>query len=439
MVFWLLLAVTGTICGGLLAIYVIWGQPGRSGFSKTQRALLAEVEPLTRQVRELLGPWVDDSVPAATTIAWLGAIPALKGNSVRLLPRGAQAFEPIFEAIDSARQHVLVQFYIFRDDSLGQEMQQRLIAAAHRGARVYLLFDRVESRLSDDSLRPLTQAGVEVAGYRPERGWARIHWKGFRNHRKMVVIDGMVAIMGGINVAEEYVDRVAQRAPWIDTQLEVRGPAALALQLIFVRDFHCATRQTVDLSWQTAVAQGKTCTLAMVATDPHPQLDACTLMFGAAMALAQQRIWMATPYFVPDEKGLAAIELAILRGVEVRVLLPESSDVYPTEFVAWHFIARLLPLGVRFFLQKGGSMHQKVILLDNSTALVGSANFDHRSFRLNLELTAWLHGEEQASMVEQSLLEDFARCREVEAVDVQRRSLREKALTQLTRILTPVL
>jgi cardiolipin synthase len=255
----------------------------------------------------------------------------------------------------------------------------------------------------------------------------------------MVVVDGRVAILGGINVGDEYVDRVAKRAPWIDTQLEVRGPAVLAAQLIFVQDFHCATRNTLQLPCEPVETPGPGCSIAMLATDPNPELDSCALMFLAAMASATERIWLATPYFVPDEKGLSALELARLRGVEVRVLLPGSSDIYPTEHLAWHFIDRLEPLGVRFFLQKEGSMHQKVLLIDDHTALVGSANFDHRSFRLNLELTAWMHGKTEAAAVEDMLIHDFAGCREVFREDIESRGLFERALTSLTRVLVPVL
>lgn len=436
MVFWAFSTVL-TVLGLLLAVYVIYGDPGRTGFSRTQKALLAETEELGREVWDRLAPHRDAQHPEVVTLSPLGGLP-LRGNSMRLLPRGEKAFEPIFAAIDSARAYVLVQFYIYRDDSLGQQMQDRLVSAARRGARVYLLIDKLESSLSPEYLQVLAQAGVEVVGYRPERSWTRLHWKGFRNHRKMVVVDGLIAILGGINVGDEYVDRVPKRAPWIDTQLELRGPAVLAAQLSYARDYYCACRHLPELSWTVPRAEGD-CSVALLATNPDPDLARCTLMFAAAMAAAKERLWMATPYFIPDEKGITALELAVLRGVEVRVLLPGSSDIYPTEFLAWHYIERLAPLGVRFFHQRGGSMHQKVLLVDSDTALIGSANYDHRSLRLNLELTAWIRGSTEAAAVEQMLRDDFSNCDEVTPEQVRARTAKDRFLTAVTKVFAPVM
>lgn len=436
MLLWLLAALAFP-ASFLALILIVYGDPGRHGFWKTHSALQAELRDLDETVDDALRPFRQPGMPCATALEKLGAV-GLRGNRITLLPRGETAFDPVFAAIDSARDYVLVQFYLVREDRLGHEMRERLLAAAGRGARVYVLFDKIESSVSARYLEPFARAGIEVAAFRPERGWARLHWKGFRNHRKLVLTDGRVAIMGGANVADEYVDRVPKRAPWIDTQVEIRGPAVLAAQRIFARDYYCACRRRLDLSWN-ASEQAEGCSIAMLATDPDPRFDACTLMFATAMAGASDRVWLATPYFIPDEKGISALELAVLRGVEVRVLLPGSSDVYPTEFLAWHFIERLRPLGVRFFLQNGGSMHQKVLLVDSHTALIGSANYDHRSFKLNLELTAWIHGREPVARVETMLRGDFANCREVTAEDVASRSRLARLATALTRLVSPVM
>jgi cardiolipin synthase len=437
LLFWLL-GLMAMVGGFLLLVYVLYGDPGRPGFARLHRALKAEWPELEKLTRDSLAPYLQPDTPQATTLERLGGL-CVQGNQVTLLPRGETAFAPIFTAIDAARQYVLVQFYIVRDDQLGHQLRERLVAAAVRGVRVYVLFDKIESSVSAEYLAPFAAAGIEVVAFRPERKWNRLHWKGFRNHRKMVLVDAQVAIVGGINVADEYVDRVPKRAPWIDTQVEIRGPAVLATQAVFARDYYCACRKRLKLCWQTEPAASPGCQIAVLATDPDPRLEACTLMFATAMNSARQRIWLATPYFIPDEKGLCALELAALRGVEVRILLPGSSDVYPTELLAWYYIERLQPLGVRFFLQNGGSMHQKVLLIDDHTALVGSANYDQRSFHLNMELTAWMHGPDPAALVEELLLGDFANCREVSPQEVAGRSRLSRLATALTRIVSPVM
>ena len=148
---------------------------------------------------------------------------------------------------------------------------------------------------------------------------------------------------------------------------------------------------------------------------------------------------MASPYFVPDEKGMAALQLAAMRGLDVRVILPGSSDVAPTEFLAWHYIQRLLPLGVRFFRQTEGCLHQKVLLIDDELSLIGSANYDRRSFFLNLEVTAWIEGPETAGEVEGMLKDDQDRCEEITERHVRERSVLDKAKTQLARLFAGVL
>jgi cardiolipin synthase len=434
-----LLALPLLLASVALSVYVIFGWPGRSSFVAKRESLLAELAPLTRSIEESLASWADPESPEAGTLERLGGFPPMLGNCMKLLPDGEAAFAKMFAAIEQAERYVLIQFYIIRDDHLGHELREHLLHVLRRGVKVYITFDCFESTITSEYLAPLRELGGKAISFKPDKDWRRLLWKGFRNHRKLIVIDGKTAFMGGLNVGDEYVNRDPSKSPWNDTHMCLQGPCVVAAQLSFVQDYYCMGKVVPQVDWTVHKASEAACTVGLLSTGPSPHFESCTLMFLFAMARARRRVWLASPYFIPDEKGMAALHLAAFRGLDVRVLIPGSSDIAPTEFLAWHYIQRLLPLGIRFFRQKEGCMHQKVLLIDDDLALIGSANYDRRSFFLNLEMTAWIEGKSTAGAVEAMLLSDQERCEEITQEHVRRRSLLDKAKTQVTRLFTGIM
>ncbi len=432
-----------------LPLYWIFGRSHFEDYLEALRGFDAEVE---RQLigaappRRLLAPTSDDEPPPDSRtrgelLAFqnLSTHPFTRGNGARLLIDGTATFEAIFEGIDAAKDYVLVQFYIIRDDAIGRAFQRRLIEAARRGVRVYLLYDEVGSHsLPRRYVRRLRHAGVEVSSFSGRRNWLGRFRLNFRNHRKIVVVDGVKAYMGGLNVGDEYLGRDPGLSPWRDTHLAVAGPVVQGLQRSFIRDWYYGRRETPALRW-TPVFDEEDRRALVLASGPADELETCGLLFMHAIESAERRVWVATPYFVPDGRVLGALQLAALRGVDVRVLMPRRSDNPLFKYVPYAYLPEVGEAGVKVYLYEEGFMHQKVLLVDDDYGAVSTANLDNRSFRLNFEVTCLVNDAAFCREVAEMLEADFARSSRVSHHDLAHRSFAFRFAVQTTRLLAPVL
>ncbi len=341
----------------------------------------------------------------------LAGLPAVRGNDLRLLIDGPAAFEAIFAAIDAAQSYLLVQFFIVHDDELGRAFRDRLLAAAARGVHVRFLADPIGSHaLPESYLASLRDAGIEVAerqeGWRP-RARFRIN---FRNHRKTVIADGRTGFIGGLNVGDEYMGRSERFGPWRDTHLELHGPIVAQAQLMFAEDWHWARGELIldRLAWETP-QQARDMTAMLLPAGPADDLETGAMFFFSAIAAAKRRIWIASPYCVPDSDLMTALEHAALRGVEVRLLIPDAIDHRMPWLAAFACFDELRATGVQIWRYTEGFLHQKVVLVDDRLAAVGTANFDNRSFRLNFEAMVLGFDAGFAAEVAEMLEADFGR------------------------------
>jgi len=375
---------------------------------------------------------------AARAAELLAEMPALRGNTVELLIDGDATFASIFEGIEEARHYLLIQFFIIKNDDLGGELKTRLIAKAREGVRVFFLYDEVGSyKLPRSYIEELRGAGVEAFDFHSRKG-PRNHFQiNFRNHRKIVVADGHTAWIGGHNVGDEYLGKGPLGA-WRDTHIKIEGPAAMAAQLSFFEDWHWATDSIPDFDWTPLHVDEDGVDVLIIPTGPADELETAGLMFVHAINSAQERIWIASPYFVPDEAVMAALQLAGLRGVDVRILIPDEPDHLLVYLAAFSYFAEAGSTGVKFYRYTEGFLHQKVMLVDHNTASVGTANFDNRSFRLNFEITAFVADGDFAAEVEQMFLKDFAASREMQPGDYADRSFWFRLAVSLARLTAPI-
>ena len=370
----------------------------------------------------------------------LATVPFTSDNRVRLLVDGDETFEAVFAGIDAAERYVLAQFYIVHDDRIGAAFKDRLVAAARRGVDVRFLYDSVGSwRLPRSYKRELEEAGVGVCRFTGPRNWLKKLRLNFRNHRKIVVVDGTRAYVGGLNVGDEYLGRDPDIGHWRDTHLDVAGPMVQGLQLSFARDWFYGTRDRLPgLVWEPTASDDDQCGLVL-ASGPADELETCGLLYAHAIESAEERIWIATPYFVPDGRVLGALQLAALRGVDVRVLMPRESDSALFKYIPYAYLDEVTRAGVRTFLYEDGFMHQKVALVDRDFAAVGTANFDNRSFRLNFEVTAVVRDEGFCDDVAAMLERDLGRATEITDEDLDDKSFAFRFAANATRLLAPVL
>jgi cardiolipin synthase len=377
---------------------------------------------------------------ADRALVGLARIPILGFNRSRLLVNGRTTFDHLFADLDAARSYILVQFYIVNNDHLGCRLKDDLIQKAQNGVRVYFLYDEIGSyQLPGSYLREMQQAGIQVSAFHSTRGKTNHFQLNFRNHRKIVVIDGETAYVGGHNVGDAYLSRHPKFGPWRDTHVRIEGPVVKAIQFCFVEDWHWATSTIPDLDWEMTPNRDGAEQALVVASGPADALETCGLMFTQVINMARERIWIASPYFVPDAQILGALKLAALRGVDVRILLPEKPDHRTVHLASFSYYPKTLPMGIKLYRYTAGFLHQKVFLVDHTCAAVGTANLDNRSFRLNFELTLLNYDAAFVRAVEAMLAEDFEHSRPVKLEAYTERSFGFKLAVQSARLLAPIL
>ncbi len=426
-----------------LPAYWVLGRNKFRGYVTARQEGDLEIQNLVRRAGELATPYVvplGEESSAARAAVGLAKIPILSGNDAELLIDGEATFASIFEGIDRAREYILVQFYIVHDDELGRELQSRLIAKAREGVRVFFLYDEVGSHdLSKSYKQELGAAGVQLCDFHSRKGPRNRFQINFRNHRKIVVVDGKVAWVGGHNVGDEYLGKDPKMGAWRDTHARIEGPAVMAVQLSFVEDWHWAADAVPEVSWQPQPVDTGDIDVLVVPSGPADALETAGLMFVHAINSATDRIWIASPYFVPDESVIGALQLAGLRGVDVRILIPDKPDHLLVYLAAFSFFDEASRTGVKIYRYTEGFMHGKSALVDDAVAAIGTANFDNRSFRLNFEITAFFSDSAFAAQVERMFEDDFARSREMVAADYEDRPFWFKLAVRLARLASPVL
>lgn len=356
------------------------------------------------------------------------------GNQVDLLINGEQTLDAILTAIEAAQHSILVQFYIIRDDDSGCRLQQALINKAQQKICVYLLYDEIgSSELPHSYIKELTSAGVRCSKFNPLQIRHRMQLN-FRNHRKLVIIDEQFCFLGGHNIGNEYMGQDPSIGPWRDTQIKITGPATLAAQRSFIEDWYWAQHYVPSFNWQSK-ASTATSKVLMMASGPADNSESMSLSIVHLINQAKQRLWLTSPYFVPDLKVVGALQLAALRGVDVRIMIPKRTDNPLVALAAQSYIEELRQHGIGFYQYQPGFMHQKVMLIDHNFSMIGSANIDNRSLRINFELNALIECEKTALQVHQMLSEDFDQC---EAF-VPSHSLFKRSLSKAARLLAPVL
>lgn len=425
-----------------LPLYLIFGGHRFWGYIKARRSGDTELHHIVKGLIDCSGEknlCCDAPDPFKDVISSLTKLPVTRGNRAQLLIDGAETFKAIFESIDAAKNYILVQFFIIRNDHLGRQLKEKLIRKAQSGTRVYLLYDEIGCfNLSNRYLRELEQGGVEVSGFKTTRGWANPLRINFRNHRKIIIVDGKIAYAGGLNVGDEYLGRSSRFGHWRDTHLKLEGPSVHILQLTFCEDWYWATHQVPILHWEPDRLTYSDQHVLPIPSGPADQMETCTLFFVQAINSARTRLWIVSPYFVPDEHLMTALQLAALRGVDVRVLLPDKPDHLLVYLSSWSYYEQAENAGVKIYRYQKGFLHQKVMLIDHDYATIGTANFDNRSFRINFEITVMVLDTTFCQQVEQMLDDDFSHSILVKADEYTNKPFWYRLAVRCARLLSPL-
>lgn len=442
---WILLLALIPVLG--LVFYLLFGQnvfKRRKYDKKAQRDQMA-YERIENDALRMHQDWSIFDAPHQKLLGLsqrLARTPISFNSETRILTNGEETFGTLLLELRQAQHHIHMEYYIFRADHIGTRIQQILIEKARAGVAVRFMYDAVGSiQLSRAFLKELSDAGVQVAAYGNSTSFfsSRVN---YRNHRKIVVIDGDVGFMGGLNVGDEYLSRSKTYGFWRDTHMLIRGEAVRTMQIIFLQDWMHTTGEKIleqdYLSPQLRFTTGDGA-VQIIASGPDNERRALKNIFFSMITSAEKSVWIATPYFIPDEDILTALRVAAMSGLDVRLLFPAKPDKW-IPFLASHtYFPALLESGVKIYEYEKGFIHSKLLITDGEIATIGTANMDMRSFHLNFEVNALLLQTESVARVVADFERDLLSTRQIVHETFMNKRLLERILESAARLMSPLL
>ncbi|MDX5325420.1 MAG: cardiolipin synthase [Bacteroidota bacterium] len=365
-------------------------------------------------------------------------------NEVEILRNGEIFFPRLLEDIREARHHIHFEFYIFEDDHTGNEVIDLLAKRSEEGVEVRFVYDYVGSQgLRSSSIQKLKEAGVVVYPFMPVIFPSFTSRANYRNHRKIVVIDGKIGYVGGINISDRYRnDEYSKGVYWRDTHLRIHGEAVKSLQINFKLTWNFVTGSSIDTSepYFPKHIEVDSYKLMQIAAS-GPDSDWASLMHAYFMAIttADDYVYIGTPYLIPNEQIITALTTAALSGLDVRILIPRESDSRLVQAASMSYVKRLLQAGVRVFLYTKGFFHAKTMVVDDMLGMIGTANMDYRSFDINFEITALVYDPGFANEMRKQFEEDLEDAIEVDLSRWDKRSIPLRLLESGARLLAPIL
>jgi len=407
----------------------------RGSYEAIRKAFAPEVAQGTAESPHDLSVQLTQLVQTAT------GMPLSTCDSIKLLVNGSPKYDAVITDINSARKHVHLEYYIYAGDRTGTLIRDALVEALGRGVQVRLLMDGAGSLgIKEEFLQPLRAAGAEIAVFHPLlRGMPGARPRlNFRSHRKIVVIDGRVGYTGGINVTDDENDRLNPEKYFRDLHTRLEGQAVAWMQRIFLEDWHYASGRTPkgEALFPHMTAGG--CAVQLIPSGPDNTFEPIHRACLAAIHVADRRVWLSTPYFVPTTAALYALTSAAMRGLDTRVMIPKKSDSHLVDLAARSYFEPLLKAGVRVFEYQPRMLHTKALLVDEAFAILGSANFDNRSFATNFEMSIAVHEAHIAKELERVWYEDQADSMEVKK-DRPRASFPRRLGEAVARLASPLL
>ncbi|MFC5652847.1 cardiolipin synthase [Paenibacillus solisilvae] len=367
--------------------------------------------------------------------------PITSCNEAVVLTDGQETFASIFEALEQAENHIHVEYYTIRHDHIGQRFKEVLIRKAKAGLEVRVIYDGVGSlELSSLYLAELAEAGVQTRCFLAPKLAFFDKRMNFRNHRKIIVVDGLVGFVGGINIGDEYLGGNKKLGFWRDTHLRIKGDAVYFLQDVFMQDWYFTSKERLSsLSYLPEHKCEGNEQLQIISSGPNTSADAILECVFAAISVAKSRIYIETPYFIPDQSVLMALRTAALSGVDVKIIIPYVADSKLVLYASLSYVEDMLMAGVRMYRYQKGFVHAKVLIVDDFIASVGTANMDMRSFFSNFEINALLFDESAINKLYEDFSRDLADSLEINMYEFKQRPRWQKASEVVARMLSPLL
>ncbi|MCR8658887.1 cardiolipin synthase [Paenibacillus endoradicis] len=450
---WAWMMVLFFIPGLGFVLYLVLGQK----FKKRKLAKLLGINPsmindlIMEQRRQLqsgdlefAGPEVDEYSDLISMNLTTGLSLFTTQNTVDIYTDGNEKFDALIADISSAKHHIHLVYYIVRNDALGHRLMKALTAKAAEGVEIRFLYDHIgSSNLPRKFFKEFRAAGGKEEAFFPSR-IPYINFKiNFRNHRKLVVIDGKAGYIGGFNIGDEYLGLDKHFGKWRDTHLRIRGAAVLQMQAQFMIDWNMASSLKLGFNETYFPMMIKEhynpIGMQIVASGPDSQYQEIKNSYIKMIYAAKKSVYLQTPYFVPDSSLLNALRTAALSGMDVRIMLPSKRDHFFVYWATHSYLEDLLSCGIQVYMYDLGFLHAKTLVVDGKSASVGTANLDIRSFKLNFEMNAFIYNQEVATRLEAIFYEDIKNCHVLTMEEYSKRSWVSRIKESISRLLSPIL
>ena len=361
-------------------------------------------------------------------------------NSVDIFHSGQEKFDALLRDIATAKKYINLQYYIFQDDKIGSAVSEALIERARAGVKIKVIYDHIGSiGVKNKFFRKMKEAGIEVYPFFKVAFplfATKINW---RNHRKLVVIDGKIGYIGGMNIADRYIDG-GKFNVWRDTHIRICGPAVGALQFSFAVDWRFMGKELIqETVTPTAELAKGNAAMHLLSCGPTSEWSNIAYLLLKAIGNAKKRVLIQTPYFLPTESLLKALQVAALSRVDVRVMIPRKSDSLILDYASRSYIFECLRAGVKIYFFDAGMLHSKSVVIDDDFCSIGSANMDFRSFEHNFEANMFIYSREVNKKMQTLFAEDMRHSTRMKISDWRKRPRKQKAIESILRLLSPIL
>jgi cardiolipin synthase len=363
------------------------------------------------------------------------------GNQLKILNDGVETFEAIFKAIRNAKHHIHLEYYIFSDDKIGNRLKDLLIEKSNQGVEVRIIIDDVGSwSLSEKFISELKMNEIEIYSFMEVRFPRLTSKMNFRNHRKIVIVDGEIGFTGGLNIADRYIEGVKKLGPWHDTHLQIEGDAVACLQVIFAADWYFVINENLTgLKYFPRFTETRGTVVQISASGPDSDWKNIEQAFFAAITNAKEKIYITTPYLMPPQSIVSALETAALSNVDVRIIIPEKSDAITAKWCSFSYIEKLLEAGIKIYFYQHGFTHSKFMIVDDVFSTIGTANMDFRSLETNFEVNAFIYDQEFTQKLERRFMSDLKNCRKIILPEWKLRPWHYKVRESLAHIVSPMM
>ncbi len=444
---WILVLLLVPIIG--LVFYLFFGQEYRKQklFSRRGVKSLSKIRKMSsKQLREIehthlqLSPEVLEKKNLIRLLLNNSDSLLTTGNECKILNDGIETFKAIFNAIKNARHHIHLEYYIIDNDKIGNQLTDLLIQKSKEGIEVRIIIDDVGSwDLKESFFDRLRDAGIEIYPFMEVRFPRLTSRVNFRNHRKILIVDGKIGFTGGINIADRYIEGKPKIGPWRDTHLQITGDAVATMQIIFAADWYFVINENLTgEKYFTPLTEDNGTPVQISASGPDSDWENIEQAYISAILSAKNYVYLTTPYLMPPQTIVTALKTASLSGVDVRIIIPEKSDAIVPKWCSFSYVEPFLEAGIKIYFYQNGFIHSKTLMIDNVFSTIGTTNLDFRSLETNFEINAFIYERKFTRNLLRYFLNDLRNSREIKLSEWTKRPWQDKLRESLAHVVSPM-